>query len=90
MSILEVRDLWKSFRKGTDVLKGVSFSMEKGEVLSIIGSSGSGKSTLLRCIAQLETVNKGFISVDGKPLVRTENDKPIYASKKELQDIQTA
>ncbi|MGN0527161.1 MAG: amino acid ABC transporter ATP-binding protein [Acutalibacteraceae bacterium] len=65
MSILEVRDLRKSFGK-TEVLKGVSFSIEKGEVLSIIGSSGSGKTTILRCINQLETPNSGYICVDGK------------------------
>ena len=48
MPILEVNNIKKSFGK-TDVLKGLSFSLEKGEVLSIIGSSGSGKTTLLRC-----------------------------------------
>ena len=53
MSILEVKDLRKTFGK-TDVLKGISFSLEKGEVLSIIGSSGSGKTTLLRCLNSLE------------------------------------
>ena len=47
MAILEVKNLYKNFGK-TEVLKGVSFSMEKGEVLAIIGSSGSGKTTLLR------------------------------------------
>lgn len=62
MSVLEVKDLKKSFGK-TDVLKGVSFNLEKGEVLSIIGSSGSGKTTILRCINQLETPDSGFISV---------------------------
>jgi polar amino acid transport system ATP-binding protein len=65
MSVLEVKDLKKSFGK-TDVLKGVSFNLEKGEVLSIIGSSGSGKTTILRCINQLETPNSGFISVGGE------------------------
>lgn len=65
MSVLEVKDLKKSFGK-TDVLKGVSFNLEKGEVLSIIGSSGSGKTTILRCINQLETPDSGFISVGGE------------------------
>ena len=65
MSVLEVKDLKKSFGK-TDVLKGVSFNLEKGEVLSIIGSSGSGKTTILRCINQLETPDSGFISVVGE------------------------
>lgn len=64
MSILEVANLKKSFGK-TEVLKDVSFTLEKGEVLSIIGSSGSGKTTILRCINQLETADSGYISVDG-------------------------
>ena len=49
MSVLEVKNIKKNFGK-TEVLKGISFSLEKGEVLSIIGSSGSGKTTLLRCL----------------------------------------
>ena len=65
MSVLEVRDLKKSFGK-TEVLKGVSFTLEEGEVLSIIGSSGSGKTTILRCINQLEIPDSGYISVDGE------------------------
>jgi len=65
MSILEVKDLKKSFGK-TEVLKGVSFTLEEGEVLSIIGSSGSGKTTILRCINQLETADTGFIQVAGE------------------------
>lgn len=65
MSILEVNNIKKSFGK-TEVLKGLSFSLEKGEVLSIIGSSGSGKTTLLRCLNFLEIADEGTISVDGK------------------------
>ncbi len=64
MAILEVKDIKKSFGK-TEVLKGVSFSLNAGEVLSIIGSSGSGKTTLLRCINFLETADSGRITVDG-------------------------
>lgn len=64
MSILEVKDLKKTFGKN-QVLKGIDFSLEQGEVLSIIGSSGSGKTTVLRCINQLETPDSGYISVDG-------------------------
>ncbi|MBQ7296350.1 MAG: amino acid ABC transporter ATP-binding protein [Clostridia bacterium] len=62
--MLEVKDIKKSFGK-TKVLKGVSFSLNEGEVLSIIGSSGSGKTTLLRCINFLETADSGKITVDG-------------------------
>lgn len=65
MAILEVKDIWKSFGK-TEVLKGINFSMEKGEIISVIGSSGSGKTTLLRCINFLETATKGRIYVDGE------------------------
>ena len=65
MSILEVKNIKKTFGK-TEVLKDVSFTLEEGEVLSIIGSSGSGKTTILRCINQLETADSGFIKVNGE------------------------
>ena len=67
MAILEVKNIKKGFGS-TDVLKGVSFSLEKGQVLAIIGSSGSGKTTLLRCLNFLETPDEGEILVDGKLL----------------------
>ena len=67
MSVLEVNNIKKSFGK-TQVLKGISFSLEKGEVLSIIGSSGSGKTTLLRCLNFLETADEGSISVNGQKI----------------------
>ena len=67
MSILEVSNIRKSFGK-TEVLKDISFTLEKGEVLSIIGSSGSGKTTLLRCLNFLETIDNGKITVDGEVL----------------------
>lgn len=67
MSILEVKDLRKTFGK-TEVLKGISFSLEKGEVLSTIGSSGSGKTTLLRCLNSLEFADSGTIEVAGSTL----------------------
>lgn len=62
MAILEVKNLEKHFGN-TEVLKDVSFSLEKGHTLAIIGSSGSGKTTLLRCLNFLETPNSGTISV---------------------------
>ena len=64
MSILEVQHIEKHFG-ATQVLKDISFSLEKGQALSIIGSSGSGKTTLLRCLNFLETPDKGTIAVDG-------------------------
>ena len=67
MAILEVKNLKKGFGS-TDVLKGVSFSLEQGQVLAIIGSSGSGKTTLLRCLNFLETPDEGEILVNGKVL----------------------
>ena len=73
MAILEVKDIKKSFGK-TEVLKGVSFSLNEGEVLSIIGSSGSGKTTLLRCINFLESADSGLITVDGD-VIFDGNDK---------------
>ena len=72
MSILEVRNIKKSFDK-TEVLKDISFSLEKGEVLSIIGSSGSGKTTLLRCLNFLETTDSGMIVVDDAVLFEGNN-----------------
>ncbi len=65
MAILEVNNLGKSFGV-TEVLKDISFSLEKGESLAIIGSSGSGKTTLLRCLNYLETPDRGDIRVNGK------------------------
>lgn len=70
MSILEVKNLYKSYGK-TEVLKGVCFQMEKGEVLAVLGSSGSGKTTLLRCINSLEKADSGQIFV---------NDEVIFDS----------
>ena len=67
MTVLEVKNLKKGFG-ATEVLKGVSFSLEQGQVLAIIGSSGSGKTTLLRCLNFLETPDEGEISVEGKVL----------------------
>ena len=79
MAILEVKDIKKSFGK-TEVLKGVSFSLNEGEVLSIIGSSGSGKTTLLRCINFLETADSGLITVDGD-VIFDGNDKTKKKAK---------
>ena len=67
MAILEVKGIKKSFGS-TNVLKGIDFSLEKGEVIAIIGSSGSGKTTLLRCLNFLEFADEGTISVNGEVL----------------------
>ena len=85
MAILEVQNLKKSFDK-TRVLKGISFNLEEGNVLSIIGSSGSGKTTLLRCINFLEKADAGTIKVDGDMIFDAANEKGL--SKKEQLEKQ--
>ena len=74
MAVLEVKNLKKQFGS-LDVLKGVSFSLEKGQVLAIIGSSGGGKSTLLRCLNFLETPDEGEIIVNGKQLLSSSEEE---------------
>lgn len=86
MSILSVKNLEKKFGDLT-VLKDISFNINDGEIISIIGSSGSGKSTLLRCMNQLETITSGTITIDGKALVETKNGAPVYADKDILKEI---
>lgn len=76
MSLLDVRGIYKKFGN-TEVLKGIDFSLEKGEALAIIGSSGSGKTTLLRCLNFLETPDEGTITVNGETLFDASlNKKP--------------
>ena len=74
MAVLQVNNLKKGFGN-TEVLKGVSFSLEQGQVLAIIGSSGSGKTTLLRCLNFLETADEGGIIVNGKQLLSTSEEE---------------
>ena len=80
--IIKVENLQKSFGD-TQVLKDISFSVKKGEVLGIIGPSGSGKSTILRCVSQLESVSGGSIAICGLPLVKD----GIYSDKKLRHEI---
>ena len=87
MAILEIKNLGKSFGK-TEVLKDVSFSMEKGEVVSIIGSSGSGKTTLLRCINFLEKADAGQILLNNEIIFDGASIKKMSAAemrKKQLK-----
>ena len=85
MAFLQVRDLYKNFGE-TQVLKGVSFEMEKGEVVSVIGSSGNGKTTLLRCLNFLERADSGTITVDGEVIfpLPAEAQKQEKAREKRL------
>lgn len=80
MKILEVENFYKSFGK-TEVLRGVNFSMNEGEVVSIIGSSGSGKTTLLRCINFLERADSGRLLLDGKVLFDADADTTMSAAE---------
>lgn len=72
MPILEVKNISKHFGS-TKVLEDISFSLEKGECMAIIGSSGSGKTTLLRCLNFLETPNSGQIYVNGNIIFDASN-----------------
>lgn len=76
MALLEVKGIKKNFGK-TKVLKGIDFELQKGEVLSIIGSSGSGKTTLLRCVNFLEFADEGTISIDGNVIYDGVKNKKI-------------
>lgn len=79
MSLLEVNHLAKTFSSDTVVLKDVSFSVNKGDCVTIIGSSGSGKSTLLRCIGLLEKPTAGSILFDGKNILSNEmSEKDVH------------
>lgn len=86
MSILEVQNIKKSFGKN-QVLKGISFNVEDGEILSIIGSSGSGKSTILRCINMLETIDSGAVVVDDDVMCCMKDNKISYSNKSILKNI---
>lgn len=88
MEILKVTDLQKSFGE-KQVLKNISFSVGKGEVVSVIGSSGSGKSTLLRCLTMLENVSGGEICYKGKRLAWTDDSVVRYASKEDVAKIKS-
>lgn len=83
MAYLEIKDIYKNFGK-IEVLKGISLNVDKGEVVSIIGSSGSGKTTLLRCINFLETPKKGQMFLDGELLLDANSKEKI--KEKEIRE----
>ncbi|MCR5803178.1 MAG: ATP-binding cassette domain-containing protein, partial [Clostridia bacterium] len=88
MSVLEMKNIQKSFGS-LDVLKGIDLTVEKGEVVAVIGPSGGGKSTLLRCATTLETIDKGEIIIGGDTLVTTKDDKAVYCDRKMLQEVRS-
>ena len=84
MALLEVKNIQKNFGK-TEVLKGISFELNKGEVLAIIGSSGSGKTTLLRCLNYLEVPDCGSIVVNNIPVFDSEST--VKYTEKDIRDL---
>lgn len=87
MAFIEMKDIVKEYGSSV-VLHGVSLSMEKGQVVSIIGPSGAGKSTFLRCLNHLEIIQKGSICVDGQYLARMDAEgNSVYAPEKEMRKI---
>ena len=84
MNVLEIKNLRKRFGDN-EVLKGVSLTLRKGEVLAIIGSSGGGKTTLLRCMNFLEKANSGEIWVNGNCVYSAEDGKkPVISPEAQL------
>lgn len=87
MAFIEMKDIVKTYGSSV-VLHGVSLSMEKGQVVSIIGPSGAGKSTFLRCLNHLEIIQKGSICINGQYLARMDAEgNSVYTPEKEMRKI---
>lgn len=88
MSVLEMKHIQKNFGN-LEVLKDISLSVDKGDVLSIIGPSGSGKSTLLRCAVNLEKIDGGEISYNNKVMAAPKNGIVVYSDKNKIKEIKS-
>lgn len=86
MELLRVENCRKSF-DGEEILKGISLSVNEGEVVSVIGPSGSGKSTFLRCACMLENMDGGTLAYAGKVAAKEADGKVVYAPHQELKEI---
>lgn len=82
MSLLEINNLRVVYPNGTEALKSVSFSADKGEIIAIVGRSGAGKSTLLRCINGLQPPTEGDITLDGENVAQMEETDLIRIRRK--------
>lgn len=83
---LKVSELNKSF-KGKQVLKNVSFQVEEGEIVALLGQSGAGKTTVLRCINGLEKADGGSIEISDIPLFEEKNGRVVYCSKETMKEV---
>ena len=86
MEMIKAVGIRKHF-KTNEVLKGIDLTVNKGEVIAIIGTSGSGKSTFLRCLNRLEMISGGSVTIEGERLAGEENGRVVYASEAEARRI---
>lgn len=87
MNMIEVRDIYKRF-DNLEVLKGISLTVQKGEVIAVIGPSGSGKSTLLRCLNHLEIIDRGLIKIEGETMAyESSTGKAAYVPDRQVRII---
>ena len=84
--MLTAKNICKGF-DGLGVLKGISLTLNRGEVMALIGPSGSGKSTFLRCMNQLEPIDSGEVTLDGIPMCRMQNGRLVYSDEKTLRSL---